>query len=120
MTTDIGTTPRKPMSQMRRLRIWEAHKGVCILCKRKINGVREEWIIEHVRALVLGGADSDENCAPAHEDCRRDKDKVDVAAGAKAKRMKARHIGIKKPSRMPGSRNSRWKAKIGGGWELRE
>lgn len=96
--TDIGTTPRKPMGQMRRLRIWEAHKGVCILCNRKIDGVRDEWIVEHVRALVLGGADSDENCAPAHESCRRVKDKVDVASGAKAKRMKAKHLRIKKPS----------------------
>ena len=114
MTTDVGTTPRKPMSQMRRLRIWEAHKGVCILCKRKIDGVREPWIIEHVRALVLGGADSDENCGPAHEDCRRVKDKVDVAAGAKAKRMKARHIGIKKPSRFPKPpAGSRWDWKLG-------
>lgn len=118
--TDVGTTPRKAMGQMRRLRIWEAHGGVCIICKHKIDGVREEWIVEHILALVLGGSDTDDNCAPAHEDCRRVKDKADVAAGAKAKRMKARHLGIKKPSRMPGSRNSRWKAKIGGGWELRE
>lgn len=97
--TDVGTTPRKPMSQMRRLRIWEAHKGVCILCNRKIDGVREDWIVEHVRALVLGGSDTDDNCGPAHEDCRRVKDKVDLAGGAKAKRMKAKHLRIKKPSR---------------------
>jgi len=96
--TDVGTTPRGNMGRMRRLRIWEAHKGVCILCKRKIDGVREAWIVEHVRALVLGGTDTDDNCGPAHEDCRRAKDKADVASGAKAKRMKARHLGIKKPS----------------------
>ena len=95
--TDVGTTPRKPMSQMRRLRIWEVHKGVCILCGLKIDGVREDWIVEHIRALVLGGADSDDNCAPAHETCRRVKDKADVRSAAKAKRMKARHLGIKKP-----------------------
>lgn len=44
----------------------------------------------------------------------------DVKIIAKAKRQARKHLGIKKPSRMPGSRNSRWKAKIGGGWELRE
>lgn len=114
MTTDVGTTPRKPMSQMRRLRIWEAHKGVCILCNRKIDGVRDEWIVEHVRALVLGGADSDENCAPAHESCRRVKDKVDVASGAKAKRMKAKHLRIKKPSawRKPPPGYNAWTRRI--------
>ncbi len=93
-----ATTPRRGMSSMRRLRIWEAHAGRCVLCKRKIDGVREEWIVEHIRALGLGGTDTDDNCGPAHEDCRRQKDKVDVASIAKAKRMKARHIGIKKRS----------------------
>lgn len=100
MTTDVGTTPRKPMSPMQRLRIFEAHQGICCLCDRKIQA-GEKWIVEHPRALGLGGADTDENKRPAHEDCRRIKDKIDVPAIAKAKRMKARHIGIKKPSRFP-------------------
>lgn len=98
--TDIGTTPRKPMSPMQRLRIFETHHGICCLCDRKIQA-GEKWIIEHPLALGLGGADTDENKRPAHEDCRRIKDKIDVPAIAKAKRMKARHIGIKKPSRFP-------------------
>lgn len=96
--TDVGTTPRKPMSPARRLRIWEAHHGRCIICKRKIDGVREAWTVEHDRALGLGGPDEDENCGPAHEDCRREKDKADVSKIAKAKRIKIRHLGIKKPS----------------------
>ena len=112
--TDVGTTRRKAMGQMRRLRIWEAHKGVCILCGLKIDGVREEWIVEHVRALVLGGDDTDENCGPAHENCRRAKDKVDVASGAKAKRMKAKHLGIKKPGgfRKPPPGYNAWTRRI--------
>jgi len=99
--TDVGTTRRKAMSPARRLRIWEAHGGICILCEAKIDGVREKWIIEHKRALVLGGADDDDNCGPAHETCRRVKDKVDVADGAQAKRRKARHLGIRKASTFP-------------------
>lgn len=112
--TDIGTTPRKAMGQMRRLRIWEAHKGVCILCGQKIDGVREKWIVEHVQALVLGGSDTDDNCGPAHETCRRVKDKADVADGARAKRRKARHLGIKKPStwRKPPPGYNHWTRKI--------
>lgn len=93
--TDLSTTPRKAMSPMRRLRIWEAHGGICILCKERIDGVREAWTVEHIRALGLGGEDTDANCGPAHESCRRAKDKADVASIAKAKRMKARHLGIK-------------------------
>jgi 5-methylcytosine-specific restriction enzyme A len=94
--TDVPTTPRRAMSQTRRLRIWEAAKGICILCEQKIDGVREAWIVEHKIALGLGGEDTDDNCGPAHEDCRRAKDKIDVPAIARAKRRKAKHLGIKK------------------------
>lgn len=97
--SDVPTTPRGNMSPTRRLRIWEAHAGVCILCKTKIDGVREKWIVEHVRALGLGGSDDDANLGPAHETCRRVKDKDDVAAIAKSKRAKMRHLGIKPASK---------------------
>lgn len=94
---DIPTTIRKAMPPTRRLKIWEAHGGYCILCREKIDGAREPWIIEHKIALGLGGEDTDANCGPAHEHCRRAKDKDDVPRIAKAKRMKMRHLGIKKP-----------------------
>lgn len=97
--TDVGTTKRKAMTPARRLRIWEAHKGICCLCTMPIDGAREPWIIEHLVCLGLGAKDEDANCAPAHEACRRDKDKLDVAAIAKAKRNKQRHLGIKAPKR---------------------
>lgn len=100
--TDVGTTKRRPMTPARRLRIFEAHGGKCCLCDNKIDGVREAWTIEHLVALGLGGADEDKNCGPAHETCRRDKDKLDVVAIAKAKRVKQRHIGLKpaKPAKI--------------------
>jgi hypothetical protein len=108
--TDVGSTPRKPMSPMRRLRIWEAHKGRCVLCRRKIDGVRERWIIEHVRALALGGTDTDDNCGPAHASCGRDKTKADNASWSKAKRQKAKHVGIRGSANpIPGSKASPWK-----------
>ncbi|HEV7436524.1 MAG TPA: HNH endonuclease [Pseudorhizobium sp.] len=101
---DVGTTKRKAMSPSRRLRIWEAHGGICCLCQTKIDGVREEWTVEHLRALGLGGEDDDKNCAPAHERCRRQKDKVDAKAIAKAKRVKSRHLGLKPKSSLSNQR----------------
>jgi 5-methylcytosine-specific restriction protein A len=92
---DVGTTKRKAMTPARRLRIWEAHKGICCLCSQVIDGAREPWIVEHLVCLGLGAKDEDDNCAPAHETCRRDKDKLDVKAIAKAKRVKQRHLNIK-------------------------
>lgn len=98
--SDLGTTPRKAMSPTRRLRIWEAHKGHCCICGGKIDAVREKWIVEHWRALGLAGEDKDENCAPAHETCAAVKTKDDVARISKAKAVKAKHIGIKKKSKL--------------------
>lgn len=95
--TDVTTTKRRSMSWARRLRIFESTGGRCIICGDRIDGVREPWTVEHVRPLGLGGADNDANCGPAHERCRREKDKDDVAAIARAKRRKAKHIGAKKP-----------------------
>lgn len=111
--TDVSATPRRPMSQTRRLRIWEAHGGVCILCERKIQA-GEKWIVEHPIALGLGGSDDDKDLGPAHETCRRVKDKADLPAIAKAKRMKAKHIGIRKRSSFQTNRDGPFKQKIGG------
>jgi hypothetical protein len=111
--TDVGTTPRGTMSPMRRLRIFEAGRGVCILCDQRIRA-GDTWTVEHRTPLGLGGADTDENCGPAHEACRRIKDKTDVAAIAKAKRAKAKHFGIRKQSSFPCGRSSPWKKRIDG------
>src|SRR5260370_440643 len=117
---DVATTRRGTMSPARRLRIWEAHGGMCVLCAKKIDGVREPWTIEHIRALGLGGEDADENCGPAHEDCRRKKDKADVASIAKAKRVKAKHIGIRRSRNLiAGSKGTKFKKRMDGTVELR-
>lgn len=111
--TDVGTTPRGSMSPTRRLRIFEAGRGICILCEQRIKA-GDTWTVEHIRALALGGADTDDNCGPAHEACRRLKDKTDVASIAKAKRIKAKHYGIHKPSSFPKPpAGSRWDWKRG-------
>lgn len=93
--TDVGTTPRRSMTATRRLRIFEEHKGICVTCKQPIDGVRQKWFIEHDRALGLGGKDSDENCGPAHYECKPVKDKADIEAIAQAKRRKQAHLGIR-------------------------
>lgn len=95
---DIGTTKRKAMPQMRVLRIWEASKGICCLCNKPIDGSRDRWFVEHIRALELGGKDIDDNCAPAHYTCKPAKDAKDHSRAAEAKREKAAALGIPKRS----------------------
>lgn len=95
--TDVGTTKRRSMTPTRRLRIFEAHKGICVTCKLPIKA-GDKWFIEHIRALELGGEDTDENCGPAHTiTCKAVKDAEDHSRAAKAKRAKQKHLGIKAP-----------------------
>lgn len=87
-----AATPRRPMSAKRRQAIFTEHATAhnvapCCLCGRPIHRHNDQWIIEHMRALGLLGPDTNTNCAPAHEDCRRVKDKQDIGMMAKAKRQ---------------------------------
>ena len=118
MTEDVGTTKRKSMTPRMRLKVWEAHKGICKLCNCKIDGVRERWIVEHIIPLALGGEDAEGNMAPAHEGCALEKTfgkSGDIAKAAKAKRVKSKHLGLKKSKNpLPGSKRSKFKKKIDG------
>lgn len=119
--TDLTTTKRKNFSPRQRLAIWEAHKGMCCICEEKIDGTRDKWIIEHIRPLGLGGSNDSTNLGPAHERCGKDKTNFDNSSIAKAKRVKQKHIGIKKASRpIPGSKASGWKKTFSGEWIKRQ
>lgn len=70
---------------------------------------------DHIIPAALGGDNSLTNCAVLCLPCHGAKtQKIDVPMIAKAKRVFDKHRGIRKPSRFPGSRNSRWKKKING------
>lgn len=98
MTTDVGNTKRRSMTPTRRLRIFEKHNGLCVTCGIRIKA-GDDWFIEHAIPLALGGKDEDDNCGPAHTACKAGKDIEDFGRIAKAKRIKQKHFGMKKPSR---------------------
>jgi len=100
---DVGTTRRRSMTPTRVLKIWEAHKGQCVTCGGQIDGTRDKWFVEHIRALELGGADADANCGPAHLSCKAGKDADDHHRAAKAKRAKRSTLGIRPPSKLQGA-----------------
>lgn len=118
---DVGTTRRGSLSNRRRLQAWERTGGTCVVCDCRIDGVRDRWIVEHIRALELGGLDEIQNLGPAHEACGREKTRGDHARAAEAKRQKLRHLGAAASIRpMPGSRTSALKRKVDGTVVLRE
>lgn len=112
---DVGTTPRRKLMPHQRLQVWERAAGLCVICHRRIDGVRERWIVGHIRALELGGADELNNMGPAHQTCASTKTKDDQARAAKAKRQKIQHIGARVAKRpLPFARNSAWKKTLSG------
>ena len=95
----IGATPDTPIPPRVRLRVFEAHGGVCYLSKRKIRA-GEKWQCDHVIALTNGGENRERNLAPALEQPHREKTRDDVREKAKVARIRAKHLGIfAKPAR---------------------
>lgn len=110
---------RRSMSTTRKARIFTQAGGVCHICGVKIQ-VGEPWEADHKIPLAMGGSDDDENIAPAHEKCHGAKtNKEDRPRIAKAKRVWAKHHGAwAGPKRkIPGSKGTGVKFKVGGGWE---
>lgn len=105
---------RSSLSPMRRLAVLEANDGRCHLCGGKIVA-GEKWEVEHVRPLSMGGEDGGDNLKPAHKSCHAGKTAAEAPIRAKVMRVRAKHLGIKKPSKFSASRDGQWKQKIGGG-----
>lgn len=107
---------RRHIPTKARVELFVAHDCRCHICGHRIDGARERWDVEHIIPLALGGEDARSNWAPAHVACHREKTKQDAADIGRARRVHARHIGAKAPSRnpLPGGKRSRWKIKING------
>ena len=114
---------RKSLSTTERIRLFKLHKGVCHICKLKIDGTRDKWEIEHIIPVGIKGeeAETDQNRQPAHAKCHKTKTAQDKKDIAQCKHREAYHIGAKRPSRnpIPGSKASGWKHKMNGTWEKR-
>ena len=110
----IGATPDAKIPPRVRLRVFEAHGGVCALTGRKIQP-GDEWDVDHARALTNGGEHREANLQPVLRAAHRKKTAEDVKVKAKAARVRKKHLGIHKPkATLPGSKSSKWKRTIDG------
>lgn len=114
----VGSSPDQKVPDRVKLRVFERHGGICHISGRKIQA-GEAWELEHVKALSLGGSHRESNFAPALKSAHKKKTAEDRKAKAKSDRIRKKHLGIKKPSKFAGSRNSKWKKKIDGSVVLR-
>jgi 5-methylcytosine-specific restriction enzyme A len=109
-----GSTDDARVPARVRLRVFERAGGVCHISGRKIQP-GEAWEIEHVIPIALGGANDEDNLAPALVAPHRAKTALDVKAKAKAARLAKRHYGIKdKKALIPGSKGTRFKKRLDG------
>ena len=90
----IGRNPDSKIPPRVRLRIFEAHGGVCHLSGRKI-AAGEPWDCDHIIALINGGLHRESNLAPALRDKHREKTAEDVAEKAKVARKAKANLGLK-------------------------
>lgn len=80
-----------------RTRIFDRDDGKCCLCGTNIDVPKQKWILEHIKPLWLGGADDESNMAPAHYSCAIEKTRAEAPVKAKSDRVRANHLGIRKP-----------------------
>ena len=92
-TDDSAVPPRI------RLRVWDREEGLCHRCRREIPA-DDAWIIEHRLAIILGGANAEGNLCLTCSWCKPAKDAEDVAAKAKTAAVRAKHLGIRAPSKI--------------------
>lgn len=93
---------RKTLTKLARVRIFDREEGKCHLCGQKISPQwGETWQLDHVQQLWAGGEDAEGNLKPAHSACHQIKTTMDAPVKAKTDRIRAKHLGIKKPSKWP-------------------
>lgn len=109
-------TKRRKLTRLQRVKIYDAAGGTCCLCRLPIDAERgERWVIEHVKPLWQGGADDSTNMKPAHYQCAIDKTAGEAPVKAKGDRVRAKHLGVRKPGRpMPGSKASGIRRRMSG------
>ena len=93
----IGKTPDTPAPRRVRARIFAAHGGRCHRTGKLIRA-GDAWDLDHVIALINGGENRESNMAPILTGKpHKEKTAEDVRIKSKTARMRAKHLGLKKP-----------------------
>lgn len=90
--TDDSAAPPKV-----RQRVRDRFQSICYLCKSEIKDI-EGFDLDHVVAIINGGANSEENLAPVHRHCHRAKSVLDVKEKAKVAKVRGKHTGAIRPA----------------------
>ncbi len=92
----IGKTDDAKIPIRVRLRVFDAHGGICHISGRRILA-GDSWDCDHICSLINGGEHRERNLAPALRDAHKTKTAEDVAEKSRVARKRKKHLGIKKP-----------------------
>lgn len=110
----IGSSPDSAVPPRVRLRIFDRFDGRCCCGCNRLIRPGEAWDCEDTVAIINGGDRRETNLKPWLSAHHPEKTKQDVAEKSRVYRKRAAHVGIKKPSRFPCSRDSGWKKRLNG------
>jgi 5-methylcytosine-specific restriction endonuclease McrA len=108
-------TRRLTLTKAMRARIFWAHEGRCYICSKTIF-VAEQWDVDHIKPLWLGGKDAESNMKPVHIGCHAGKTVEEAPVRAKSNRVRAKHLGLRKAKGrpMPGTKASGIRKRMSG------
>src|SRR5262245_25554191 len=110
----IGKTPDSRVPPRVRRRVFDAYGGRCYLTGRAILP-GDIWELEHIKSLRNGGENRESNLAPALVEPHKLKTKRERHDGAKADRVRKKHLGlhVSKYPPLAGTKRSGFKHKLG-------
>lgn len=92
----IGKNDNAAIPPRVKLRLYDKAEGRCVVCTL----TAEAYECDHVIPLILGGEHRESNLQLICKPCHKAKTKLDVKLKSKVARVKAKHLGIRKPSRL--------------------
>lgn len=102
----VGRTDNTAVPPRVRLRVFDRAGARCQECGRKLRPPADRWEVDHIIALVNGGANSEDNLQCLCQWCHAAKTTADVASKAKSDRVRKRHLSVQRKGRKLSSRNS--------------
>ncbi|MCT4369078.1 HNH endonuclease [Yangia mangrovi] len=96
----VGRTDDTPAPARVKARIVTRQGGVCGCgCGVKLGVAGEQIDFDHAQALILGGANDENNLRALRKPCHRAKTRADVQQKATEARKRNKHLGLAKPKR---------------------
>ncbi len=92
----IGSSPDSAIPPRVKLRLFEKAGGKCECCGRKLYP-GDKYQFDHIIAIINGGENREKNLQVLCDWCHKSKTKQDVKSKSKTAKVKAKHLGIKRP-----------------------